>query len=104
LVKLSLKPGAEFKLDSLALGRMLVTLLSLDIPATTSVVLTSGSDGAHMAGSKHYTGEAIDIRSSNLVDPEGFVSLLQAALGPRFYVLLESNHIHVQVRKGSKYP
>ena len=102
MLTLKIKPGVKFSKDSLALGRLLATLLTLDYNG--EVVITSGSDGQHMTGSKHYTGEAIDIRSFNLSDPEGFRGLFERALGPKFRVLLESDHIHAQVKRGLTYP
>ena len=102
LVKLSIKPGVRFDKDSLALGRLLATLLTLDFNG--EVVITAGSDGQHMIGSRHYTGQAIDIRSFNLSDPEGFRGVFERALGPKFRVLLESDHIHAQVKRGLTYP
>ena len=35
-----------------------------------TVVITSGNDGKHMKHSKHYSNEAIDIRTNNMVDPD----------------------------------
>lgn len=100
--KLSIKAGVKFEKDSVALGRMLAALLTLDYKG--EIVITAGSDGTHMVGSRHYVGEAIDIRSSNLADPGAFVLELTKSLGPKFSVLTEVDHIHVQVRKGGKYP
>lgn len=62
------------------------------------LVITSGTDGKHMKGSKHYTGEALDVRTSNI--PKGEVGLvlnrLQTRLGSDYQVLLEADHIHVE--------
>jgi hypothetical protein len=77
------------------------------------IMVTSINDSNHMAGSRHYTDEAIDIRSNNF-KPENktkFVTEFEQylnSLGTRkFTVLLEdlgipNEHIHVQVRKGTK--
>jgi hypothetical protein len=68
------------------------------------VVITSGNDGKHMKGSKHYTYAALDFRTKNFPDLESkraFVRALQAELGPDYDVLLEglgtaNEHIHAE--------
>ena len=82
------------------MSHMLATLLRLAYAG--EVVITSGTDGVHKPTSRHYKGEAVDIRTSNL--PKTFQKLLSAALGPRFTVLDEGDHLHVQPRKGTTYP
>ena len=62
----------------------------------TDLVITSGIEGKHSRASKHYGGDAIDIRTRNLEDPSGFADALKRALGDDFDVILESNHIHVE--------
>ncbi len=81
---------------------MLAVLLLLDYPG--EVIITSGSDGKHSPTSRHYKGEAIDIRKWNLKDYKGFQEAYQAALGPKFFVLDEPDHLHCQVAKGKTYP
>lgn len=100
--KVSCKNGVKFSKDSLALGRILATILLLSYDG--EIVITSGSDGIHKPDSKHYKGEAIDIRTSNLPDVVAFQKLLVAALGPKFSVLNEGDHLHLQVRLGGVYP
>jgi hypothetical protein len=74
------------------------------------LVITSGSDGTHMEGSKHYTGEAIDLRSKtlNATMRSSLITTLRRELGPQFTVLLEdvgqpNEHLHVQLRKGRRF-
>ena len=87
-----------------------------DLTLPSYVVLTSGSeghpgDGIHAPTSRHYTGEALDIRTKNFVSLEaakGFYKALQTALGPAFYVAFEfvgtpNAHIHVQPSRGTMY-
>jgi hypothetical protein len=62
------------------------------------LMLTSGIEGTHSAGSLHYAGSAADFRTLN-VTPDKLKLLVEkigAALGPDFDVLLESNHLHVE--------
>lgn len=100
--RVSIKAGVEFAHDSLALGRILATLLLLDHDG--DLVITSGSDGAHSPTSRHYRGEAVDLRTRNMRDPKAVQRALMAALGPKFSVLDEGDHLHIQVRKGGRYP
>ena len=62
----------------------------------SEIVVTSGVDGQHRAGSLHYVGLAVDLRRWNLRDPTAFVDRLKESLGPSFDVLLERTHIHVE--------
>lgn len=74
----------------------------------TNIVITSMNDGEHMVGSRHYTDEAIDIRTHNFESREQkieFCLRFGDLLGPKFTILLENEgtpkeHIHVQVKKG----
>jgi hypothetical protein len=90
------------------------------------LVITSINDGTHLANSKHYLDEAVDIRSLNFPDKqskENFRSGLERALnshptmvaqgmGDSFRVLLENpgandattaEHFHIQVKKGKEF-
>ena len=76
------------------------------------LVITAMSNGVHMKDSKHYTGEAIDLRSNNFSSRDAkrtFRSEFEKFLGPKFRVLLEgettiNEHFHIQVRKGMEFP
>lgn len=59
-------------------------------------VITSGRDGKHGEHSLHYKGLAIDLRTSNVRNPQEVVSALQQALGSAYDVVLESDHIHCE--------
>lgn len=66
--------------------------------------ITSGNDSEHMIGSKHYIGQAVDLRVHHVADEPTRARIaaeLRRALGPQFTVLYESPgtpnaHIHVQ--------
>lgn len=66
--------------------------------------ITATTDGKHMSGSKHYTGNAIDvgIRSSSTFQffakaiQLALVAAIKAVLGPDYDVVLESDHIHIE--------
>lgn len=91
-------------------------LAPIDLPK--ELVITSINDGQHMVGSKHYTNQAIDLRSHNFANRDArrrFRQRLEDALNAhpvsanRFRVLLESEgkdneHFHIQVAKGKQFP
>lgn len=62
------------------------------------LVLTCGIDGQHSRGSKHYIGNAIDLRLHNL--PPGTWQEVReeiaGALGIDYDVVLEDDHIHIE--------
>ena len=62
------------------------------------LTITSGRDGAHMANSLHYVGEAVDIRIWRLSKREQrlLVAALAVALGHDYDVVLEKTHIHIE--------
>ena len=65
--------------------------------------VTSGMDGAHSLDSGHYYGRALDFRSSDIpfTIRANLVAAAQEILGPKYFVLLESDHIHIQRQKDS---
>lgn len=68
-------------------------------------VITSGSDGSHKLKSKHYIGNAFDVRTNGLAAEviSAIMNDLVAAL-PGFFVLFEGDHIHVQWDPDGKAP
>lgn len=77
---------------------------ALELGIAHDVTITSGTDGRHMAGSKHYSGEAIDVRSQNfpsLAAKRAFLRAVQQRLGPGYDCLLERvgtphEHFHLE--------
>lgn len=60
------------------------------------LVITSGLEGEHKKDSKHYTGEAIDVRTWDLVNKQDCCTRIREALGDEYDVVLESSHIHIE--------
>lgn len=62
-------------------------------------VVTSALDGTHSAGSAHYFGYALDYRIWHVGKDvaKKIAEEMQVQLGGNYYVLLEHNHIHVQL-------
>jgi len=65
-------------------------------------VVTSGVEGRHKQDSKHYEGNALDMRSREFnggsmgEECRSFCEYLQAVLGGDYFVLQEGHHIHIQ--------
>lgn len=71
--------------------------ISLEVSGKEMVV-TSILDGVHKQSSKHYVGDAFDMRvwiytKSQL---EKIITRLKKDLGKNYFVLFEGDHIHVQ--------
>ncbi len=62
------------------------------------VVITSGTDGKHMRQSKHYDGNALDIRTVNIprTARAPYLAQLRVRLGEDYDVIDEGNHIHIE--------
>lgn len=70
------------------------------------VVITSANDGKHMAGSRHYTDDALDLRSKHVQKPikSKVLTELRLNLGDDYDVLLENvgkpnEHYHLEFDK-----
>ena len=62
------------------------------------LIITSGADGTHMVGSKHYTYEALDFRTYNIPPEmkELFIRYFRERLGPDYQLVDEGDHLHVE--------
>lgn len=74
--------------------------VALSLP---DMVITSGNDSSHMAGSKHFTNEALDFRTKHLTahDRGLLVAAVKDKLGAEYDVVLEdvggpNEHLHVE--------
>jgi len=91
-----------------------IALLSaLDLTAKEikhDLTVTAALDGNHSGpDDPHLHGNALDVRTHDLDNPQHAVETLIVQLGPLFYAFLEdpdtdNEHIHCQVRKGTVYP
>ena len=83
--------------------RILLVAKITSAPAYNPTI-TSGVEGRHSSDpwSKHYTGWALDFRINDLAksDVTRWVEQLKVKLGAGYFVLLESNHIHIHYIKG----
>ena len=66
------------------------------------LVITSIADGRHSLKSKHYRGDAVDLRTKHLTGgykgpmARQIASEIKADLGEHYDVILEDTHIHVE--------
>lgn len=72
-----------------------------------NITITSGNDSLHMTGSKHYSGEALDIRSKDMDNKLIFLSKVMARLGDKYQGILEgegtpNEHFHIEYDPGVK--
>lgn len=60
--------------------------------------ITSGSDGTHSANSLHYSGNALDFRTRDVIHSDRAIlaAEIKARLGENYDVVLESDHLHVE--------
>ena len=64
---------------------------TLDEP--DDITITSGTDGKHMAGSLHYKGAALDVRTKNFPNSQAkrvFIDAVLKRLGSGYQGILES--------------
>lgn len=94
------KPDVRFEVITRALLRMLTVLENISTLQNHDITITAGTEGKHMPGSKHYTGEALDIRTRDLSDAQRDYILftLRSRLGLGYDVVEEFNppHIHIE--------
>lgn len=90
---LLIKPGVEPR-------HLIIAAAAANVASelAISVTVTSGDDGQHMKGSKHYTGEALDFRTNDLtpMNVQAFMRRLQLHLDQDYQLVLEVDHLHVE--------
>lgn len=71
---------------------------AIQLDAPFDIVITSGTDSKHMPGSRHYSGDALDLRRSNIPPKwlDRYLTQLRGRLGSDYDVVLEHDHIHVE--------
>mgnify|MGYP001571675376 CR=1 FL=1 len=95
---ISLKPGVTAKgiQPELLLG--LVVLDAQYAKAGYTCVITALTDGKHMEGSLHYTGQAADTRTRDISPAvvQLIVKNTKEALGQDYDVVIEGDHVHLE--------
>lgn len=64
----------------------------------TNTTITSGEDGQHMEGSKHYSDNALDFRTNDMTitQVEQWADEMRKRLGLEYQVIVERDHLHVE--------
>ena len=105
-----IKPGVRLYgiTPQMALAVLIVEGVWANAFPETDVVITAVMDGKHGPKSKHYQGNAVDLRIRNFAgsefefDAEDYemakkaIELLRETLGLEFDVVLEDDHIHIE--------
>ena len=113
-VKVVCKSTVVFKGFSWGLVRILETLVTISRAFPEwfpdgQLDITSANDSDHskVPLSRHYTNEAVDVRTHDLAEPvkDAFLIALSRMLGPGFMTQIEfrggvNEHLHIQVMRG----
>jgi hypothetical protein len=97
---LDIKPGVD--LSGLRPEMLVALQVASEVFAQEGhrCTVTSARDGKHNAGSLHYVGLAVDLRTSTagIERPEArrIVSILRSRLGAQYDVVAEYDHIHIE--------
>ena len=95
---MKLKQGVVFDLKE-GILRALHVIEHVWLKYGHEAIITAGTDGKHMEGSKHYTGEAVDVRTRyfDKQTASAVAKDLAFKLGSDFDVVIhEGSHIHVE--------
>lgn len=95
---MKIKEGAVLTGLQLEMRKVLVEADKIWKSFNKELVVTEGTGGAHSAGSLHYYGYAVDLRSYYFTSEEKFkvVTDLKNALGGDYDVIVHNTHIHVE--------
>ena len=98
---MKIKAGVIIQGLDLAMRPVLVEASRIWREYKQELVVTAALDGEHSAGSLHYYGLALDLRSRDFVEfeDESVAQDLRVALGPDFDVIVHKSHIHVEFQR-----
>ena len=96
---MDIKKGVNMNGIQLVMRKVLVAAEKIWNGYGVTLVITSCVDGTHSAGSLHYYGLAVDLRSRSFDSTDlarTAARRLQRALGDDYDVVIEKTHIHVE--------
>lgn len=98
---LKFKTGVVVSRQAILAAAIINAANQLGLPQ--DITITSGNDSTHMKGSRHYTDEALDVRTKNLSSAikHSLLDTVKKRLGKDYDVILESEgktneHMHVE--------
>lgn len=114
-------PDVEFKVIAPAGFEILRALTTVSNKLGISLTLTAGTNGVHSGPTDpHYSGNAFDVRSHDLVNKQDVLTAVMTELGQpspssggyvtsKFFGWIEDSeqeneHIHLQLRHGQVFP
>ena len=94
-----LKVGVNFEPDRLLLYALRETQEVCDILGV-QFIITSMRDREHSPGSKHYVGQAFDMRKKHMNRSQvtSLLAQLEMKIGDLYDIVEETTHIHIEVR------
>jgi hypothetical protein len=100
-----IKEGASLQNLRMPMRKVLVAAEKIWQKYGQELVVTSGTDGEHSAGSLHYYGYALDFRTRYFTDEEKSLigeelrnELIQCGVLDPYRVIIHKTHIHVEWR------
>lgn len=96
---MKIKEGASLQGLQIQMRTVLISAEIIWKELGQELVVTSGTDGEHRAGSLHYYGFAVDLRTRYFTNKErqiAFNRLASTLHNKPYIVVLEETHIHVQ--------
>lgn len=97
--KFNLKDGAKFKNMDYEVMKALPKMMDIfNFFKCGDLTVTSGNDGEHMEGSKHYEGKAVDLRVWGIHDHDKRLMVL-GVMKYWFFkwdIIDEGDHIHAE--------
>lgn len=102
MTMLQLKPGVHLAKLSPQMALAATIVHSIYARNNAICTITSANDSTHMAGSLHYSGNALDFRTKNYVASKTLlIEAIKEALGQDFDVIFEAEgteneHLHLE--------
>lgn len=93
-----IKKSASLNGLQLVMRPVLVIASSVWVDYGQELTVTCGTDGTHSAGSLHYYGLALDLRTKYFNEKTKFKVFkdLKDKLGSKYDVVMHTTHIHVE--------
>lgn len=102
---MKIKEGASLQGLDISMRHALIKADKIWNELGQELVITSGTDGEHSAGSLHYYGLAVDLRTRYFSDEEKSIAygrLIKELEWMGYRVISEPTHIHIERQIGVK--